>query len=200
MIDATKLKKIQDCKGRYKEIIGDEDCLKLAHDGILPHYVIINPITKEQSLYFVASEINDWFNSNFIKYNEGYFPQSFHFHFFDKEQHQPTGDIPEELNKISDLYELPMSIINTPPGVYFLCADKVIVYIGQAVNISNRINAHIAQGLKSFNRVFFIPCPINRLNQLESSLIRYFKPPLNKTSIKTLTLHDENILKLIKQD
>ncbi len=181
MVDANKLKKIQDCRGRLKEIVGDEGVLQLAKDGICPHYIITNPITKEESFWFVPSEINEWFESNYIRYNEGGFTPSYTFIYFNKDLHKAADGIPEELNKVSDLYHLPIEHIITPPGVYFLCKNKKIQYIGQASNVGSRIITHISDGLKDFDSVYFIACPINRLTEIESALIRYFRPNLNKT-------------------
>jgi hypothetical protein len=181
MIDASKLKQIQDCKGRLKEIVGDEGVLQLAKDGICPHYIITNPITKEESIWFLPSELNAWFQDNFISYNEGNFVQNYTFIHFNKEERKATGQIPAELSKIKELYHLPVEHINTPPGIYFLCKKGEIKYIGQAINIGSRVVTHITEGLKDFDSVFFIICPVNRLTELESSLIRHFQPELNKT-------------------
>jgi hypothetical protein len=181
MIDASKLKRIQDCKGRLKEIVGDEGVLQLAKDGICPHYIITNPITMEESIWFIPSEINNWFDSNYINYRNSAFVQNYTFVHFNKDMHKASGSIPDELCKIKELYHLPIEHISTPPGIYFLCKDGVIKYIGQASNIANRVITHVTEGLKDFDSVFFITCSINRLTELESSLIRYFQPELNKT-------------------
>lgn len=181
MIDATKLKTLQDCKGRIKSIMTDEEILSLCNDGIIPHYIITNPVTKQESVWFIASELNEWFDGNHIHYRESNFTPSYQFLSFDREQMKVTGGLPDELCKISDIYQLPMEFINTPPGIYFLCKDNKIQYIGQAKNVMNRITTHIMEGVKDFDAVYFITCPINRLLELESSLIRFYQPPLNKT-------------------
>lgn len=181
MIEANKLKRIEDCKGRLKEMVGDEGVLQLARDGVCPHYILTNPITKEETLWFVPSEINDWFDNNFVRYNEGYFTPKYDFLYFNKDLNKISGVVPDELLRIKDLYELPLQHICTPPGIYFLCKGKSIQYIGQASSVSGRILTHISEGLKDFDAVYFISCPINRLNELESALIRYFAPPLNRT-------------------
>ena len=69
MIGASRLRRIQNCGGRLKEIVGDEGVIQLAKDGICPHYVMINPITEEETIWFNPSELNEWFEMNFIKYN-----------------------------------------------------------------------------------------------------------------------------------
>ncbi len=193
MVDANKLRRVEDCKGRLKEIVGNEGVIQLAKDGICPHYKITNPLNGEESIWFIPSELNNWFENNFIKYNEGHFTPNFTFIHFNKELHNVKGNIPEELSKIKNLYSLPLEHISTPPGVYFLCKNDKIKYIGQASNVSNRIITHIQEGIKDFDCVYFITCPINRLTEIESSLIRYFQPSLNQTckvspSIKDIQL------------
>ena len=61
-------------------------------------------------------------------------------------------------------------------GVYFLIQDLEIVYIGQSVEIFNRINQHTG---KKFNRVAYVACEKQNLNVLESLYIHLFRPKLN---------------------
>lgn len=180
--DASKLKKAEDCRGRIKEMVGDDGLIQLAKDGIIPHYVVKNPLTGEESFWFIASEINDWFNQNYIRYVNGFFTPKFEFLIFDPNNYAIGQEdvIPPELSKVQDLYKLPMEAINTPPGIYFLCKGSAIQYIGQAANVSARVFTHMNEGLKDFDQVYFITCPINRLNKLESALIRYYQPPYNR--------------------
>jgi len=200
MIDASKLKQIQDCKGRLKEIVGDNGVMQLAKEGILPHYVILNPITKEESIWFIPSEINNWFENNYIKYNSGHFTPKFEFIYFNRDLHKPNKEVPHELSKIKDLYKLPFENISTPPGIYFLCKENSIQYVGQASNISKRILTHISDGIKDFTDVYFITCTLNRLTELESALIRVFNPPLNQTCKIAPSKKDIEIVNLLTKE
>ena len=65
-------------------------------------------------------------------------------------------------------------------GVYFLLRDDELVYIGQSVNVANRIAAHCGEGTKQFNRACFIPVDRTDLNLVESALIALFWPEHNK--------------------
>ena len=181
-IDSAKLRRIEDCKGRLKEIIGNDAIMQLARDGICPHYVITNPITRDESIWFIASELNEWLDNNYLRQVENTFCQKHTFIYFDKEVHKAKGTIPNELSKIKDLYELPIENISTPSGIYFLCKRSELKYIGQATNIALRVGTHVNEGIKDFDSVYFITCPMNQLNELETSLIRYFQPELNRTS------------------
>jgi len=120
MIDVNKLKKVEDCKGRLKEIVGNEGILHLAKEGACPHYIIINPITKEESIWFVPAELNKWLEENFCYYQEGNFTPKYSFLYLNKVLHEPQS-VPQELMMIKDLYHLPIDYVRTPPGIYFLC-------------------------------------------------------------------------------
>jgi hypothetical protein len=61
-------------------------------------------------------------------------------------------------------------------GVYFLISSDEIVYIGQSVNIANRISAHKD---KSFDSVAFVGCKKSELDILESLYIIAYQPKLN---------------------
>lgn len=193
-MEASKLRKIGDCKGKIKEIIGDDEVIQLAKDGICPHYIIINPLTKEESIWFIASELNQWFEANFVKYRESGFVQDYIFIHFNKENYASDEGIPLELSNIKELYHLPMQNICTLPGIYFLCKKRKIKYIGQAVNITQRVITHINERIKDFDSVYFITCPINRLTELEYSLIRYLQPELNKSGRAVANEKDNKII------
>jgi hypothetical protein len=62
-------------------------------------------------------------------------------------------------------------------GVYFLIADREVVYVGQSVNVYSRIDEH-AKG-KKFDRYAYVPCPIEMLDKLESLYIHCLRPRLN---------------------
>jgi hypothetical protein len=85
--------------------------------------------------------------------------------------------IPSALKEIDELVEIPSM---HPPGVYFLCQENQVVYVGQSKNPSARIAQHLVD--KQFNRVFMIPT--NNLDEVESAYIKKFKPKYNKAQIK----------------
>jgi excinuclease UvrABC nuclease subunit len=98
---------------------------------------------------------------------------------------------------IKNLYQLPLEAITTPPGIYFLCHQSKLVYIGKAVNITNRIFGHISEGIKEFYSVFYIPCHVANLDQIESALIKYFRPKYNMSHSKAKTEADEKIFEIV---
>ena len=68
---------------------------------------------------------------------------------------------------------------HTASGVYFLVDGDEVVYVGQSVNIYNRIPQHHD---KKFDRYMYVPCKPELLNALESLYIHCFRPKLNFSS------------------
>ena len=67
--------------------------------------------------------------------------------------------------------------IPTTCGVYFLIRGSVIVYVGQSINVHQRVMRHRAS--KQFDRINVIECDEKDLNSLELLYIKKFKPILN---------------------
>lgn len=178
MIDITKLKLAEDCGRTVLKIIGADGLRELAKDGICPCYIVTNPLTKEQQYYFIPQEVNQWFSENYVEgIKSNFTPQ---IKFIDLNYPKPSTEVPIQLRCIKNLVELPEKYVRTPPGIYFLALKGEIVYIGQSVSVLSRLSGHILEGVKDFDSVFFLPCPINRLNDFEGAMIRRFMPKLNK--------------------
>lgn len=64
-------------------------------------------------------------------------------------------------------------------GIYFLFKGEVLVYIGQAKSVTKRLGGH---SQKDYDSALSIKIPVDQLSQYEGALIRYFKPPLNKSA------------------
>jgi excinuclease UvrABC nuclease subunit len=163
----------------YKIVTAD-DLLKMAQDGLCPHYILQHPITKEIKHYFKSSEIHDWLKSNYMSYNNDWMDKAMVFHHFNEKLMFPESHrVPLELSNVDKLFEIPRDVLNTPPGVYFLCHESKIVYIGMSTHIGSRIMTHSKEGQKVFDAVYFITCGIRRVAEVETALIRYFKPKYN---------------------
>ena len=65
-------------------------------------------------------------------------------------------------------------------GVYFLIADREIVYVGQSQNILDRLGKHHAEGRINFDEYFILPCEKEDLINLETIYIRKFNPKFNR--------------------
>jgi hypothetical protein len=179
-LNISNLKKAQDIKGKIKEFLTTEQMEQLAAESRIPHYVLTNPVTNETVYCFNSAEINEWL-SNYLVYNPCKIEQSLNFLKFDITHHKaPKEDsVPLELSLIKNLYKLPLENISTPPGIYFLCQQGKIVYVGQSVNVAQRIVTHMTEKQKEFDEIYFIPCHPNNLNTFEAALIRFFAPKYN---------------------
>ena len=93
-------------------------------------------------------------------------------HYFNV-QKKPAA-MPAEIADINTIVEIPAI---HPPGVYFLCHENKVVYVGQSTNPSARIAQHQAD--KVFDRVFLIPT--NDLDTVEYEYIRKLRPKYNIT-------------------
>ena len=67
--------------------------------------------------------------------------------------------------------------VSSTCGIYFLRKGASIVYVGQSVNVYIRASQHRAT--KDFDSVDFIPCPRERLDELEGFFIRLIRPSQN---------------------
>lgn len=88
-------------------------------------------------------------------------------------------------------------------GVYFLTdKDENVVYIGKSKNFYLRLQDHI-ESSKIFDRIFFYPCKVSELNEVEQELILEYKPIYNKTLSNsgyiTKEVFRENIIKLLNK-
>ena len=90
-------------------------------------------------------------------------------------------------------------------GVYFLYKNDDLVYIGQSINIFNRLYSHVENG-KDFDFYSFVKCDTQKeAETFERYLINKYKPILNKriwskdieNIDKSIEWHKECLIKLI---
>jgi predicted GIY-YIG superfamily endonuclease len=62
-------------------------------------------------------------------------------------------------------------------GIYFLCQDNKVVYIGQSKDVTTRVNGHV--GSKEFDSVTAMLVPEELLDEVEQYWIKRVKPELN---------------------
>lgn len=65
------------------------------------------------------------------------------------------------------------------PAVYFLYHRGEVVYVGQTRTLRFRIDQHIADGVKTFDAIGFVRCPLDKLAKYESHYIRLLAPKYN---------------------
>lgn len=99
----------------------------------------------------------------------------------------PSGlPVPPGLEEVKGLVHL--RIRGLCSGVYFLCLDGIVVYVGQSNSITTRIADHVKQTktcskFKTFDHelIYFIRCPESELDETEQFWIRRLKPKYNVT-------------------
>ena len=179
--DFLRLRTASELKGKIREVLSVKEIIELAEKKIIPHYILTNPLTKEETYCFMSSEVNEWYINNYIKREECDYEQNLVFLKLDYKDWQVSHEdaIPAELSMIRNLYKFPFkSSVLTPTVVYFLCNKGKMVYVGQTVNLSTRVNQHL-QSDKKFTDVFFIPCQPGTVERIEASLITHFQPEYN---------------------
>lgn len=62
--------------------------------------------------------------------------------------------------------------------IYFLIRDEVVCYVGQSINVHQRIDEHRKR--KKYDRVHIIPCAVGDLDIVEAAFIRKFRPVDNR--------------------
>jgi hypothetical protein len=162
-----------------KEALPAERIVELADAGYMPHWRI-----DDGPPMFKLLEVKDWIARNLARRIEG-------LQLPDEVRITYTGPKPD------DLYKVPFEIrnieglcditkhIDLGPGVYFLCRDEKVVYIGQSVTPAARAASHRRpsyDGNKDFNKVFFLPWPESDLDSIEGALIRAVDPEYNGNS------------------
>lgn len=70
--------------------------------------------------------------------------------------------------------------LGTQVGIYFLIRNDEVIYVGQSIDILNRVSKHRREG-KVFDSYSFIECAKENLNLLESTYITALIPELNQT-------------------
>ena len=68
-------------------------------------------------------------------------------------------------------------------GIYFLCQDSKVVYIGQSLDVATRVNVHAKS--KEFDSVTAMLVPQELLDETEKYWIEHIKPKLNIRYLKT---------------
>ena len=105
------------------------------------------------------------------------------------------------MGSVTDIPGVQEYKIEYDPVVYFLLQDNTVVYVGQTKHLEQRIRSHWVAGGESgalprsrqwqsvdyqkydkpkvFNRVFILRTPVEKLDIVESVMIRKFQPIFN---------------------
>ena len=147
-----------------------ERLLFLADAGYCPHYKIDGGHSM-----FASAETRQWLANNVLNHNEGK-PLPVEVKVYLKNEPANLDEVPETIRLNKHLIEVENHQV--PSGVYFLCKDGEVVYVGQSVDVPSRVSSHRKDG-KNFESVYMIPLPKEDLNSVEGALIRLLRPKLN---------------------
>jgi hypothetical protein len=158
----------EDLAKKLRGLMTLEDIKFYAEHNWMPHYSY-----GAETTAFNFKEVTTWMRNNLYKHEGKTLPIN-----YVRLKHTPIAkniitNPPEEIKNESDLIQVPAGY---PPGVYFLCQDKDIVYVGQTGNLGSRLAQHLQD--KVFDNVYFIPT--ENCGQVEADYIRKLKPKYNK--------------------
>lgn len=175
MVNIGTLKTPMEVSTAINCVVAPERLAELADSGLAPHYIV------DGNVYFGMSEIKEWLNHNWLLRRPGqHIGENFATIVNVVAPTQSKCVLPVALRFMEHLL-VPMSLesVENAPicGVYFLCSNDELVYIGQGGNVFNRIGAHF--GNKTFDFSWLMRVPKSDLNFIEHHLIEKFAPKYN---------------------
>ncbi len=155
--------------------IEDSKIIKYAQDGLAPH------VRLDGKIFFMKSHIIRWLRENVLQIHEG-------------KSLEPvpvlvTKVFPKDVPAKLQLAAKRLIEVQHTVGVYFLCHNDEVVYVGQSIDVGSRIRQHTD---KEFTRAFCLPCPEDHLNRVEAAFIALFRPKYNvgkKSNGKAAFIH-----------
>lgn len=143
---------------------------ELCAAGFIPHHRVDGGEPR-----FRTGETMQWVRDNLLQSWEGVPLPRYAAVWTSEDALKPAACAPVCLRGLENLHPLAM-----PPrlsGIYFLCRNDVVVYVGQSTDVYSRVPAH--RGVKDFDVVYFWPVPPSDLDRVEGAFIRLIKPCLN---------------------
>lgn len=180
-MDIKDLKTAKQLPAAVTKLITPEEIEDLSRNGMCPHYRLVNPLKDKVVYLYNPNEVHEWVNKELLKY----FPYKFEpvltiFQYNQTISAEDTQIPPPELAAVRNLLRLPISsTCMTPPGIYFLCREGKVVYVGQSVNVLGRVMTHVSEGQKEFESAFFIPVAEQHLDKIEQAFMKTFRPVYN---------------------
>lgn len=157
----------------------------LANSGFMPHFRL-----EGGEPLFKVGEVKTWCAQNLMFREDGR-PLPPRIGIIIERTGDPVaGSVPRELAAVPSLMDI--TNYDLGPGIYFLCQDGEVIYIGQSIRPLSRIATHSSE--KTFDRVFFLKLPRSDLDLIEGSLIRTLKPSGNGNGPRPTVMPDERIL------
>lgn len=140
---------------------------EMAVSGYMPHYKI------DGKLLFDFCEVTRWIQSNLVHKVRGMDIPGRILIFSNGDW---VGTPPPScISKVPNLHQVNLGMYSS--GIYFLCDNEQVVYVGQSANIAQRVKTHI--DVKNFDRVYALPVVVSELNNVEAAFIKYLQPKYN---------------------
>jgi hypothetical protein len=147
-----------------------ERLCELCESRFAPHYLLDG--SKEP--YFKVDEFKAWFQDNCLMANGGMaIPKRATL--FDFVPRQTV--VPNQLSNLDGILELPVD--QSISGIYFLCKNGEVVYVGKSTNVISRVATHSSENRKDFDKVFFLTVPKSELAALEKHYATILRPKYN---------------------
>jgi hypothetical protein len=152
--------------------------VELAEAGYAPHYLVDG-----KGPWFKITELREWFDRNAVQARGG-LPMPTRLSLVLDPAPRPASDAPESISRLIGLRHIDPAHYLCP-GVYFLCLGDEVVYVGQSVNVNDRVMSHIRESRrpagKTFDplRIFYLPVPEGELLRVESEFIGRLQPKYN---------------------
>lgn len=164
-------KDISDTLQKHGYDFTEERIIELANQQLIP-YVLVDGrdlrFFKKITLEYVADHLTTFKKAlPFPKPYPVYLPEG---------PKPALGDVPKELSGMTDV----LYLVEMRPymiGVYFLCKDKEVVYVGSSTNVYSRVPAHTD---KEYDRAYYIIVPELHLTAIESAFIALLNPKYNR--------------------
>lgn len=172
--------------------ISEEVLREWTASGHAPHYEIDG-----SGCLYKRGEIRKWVEENLLRRSDG-MPVPKRLQVLKAVDRLSTSSPPTTISAIGSLLHIPVTAIC--PGIYFLCQDDEVVYVGQAVSVLARIACHIGENLKEFDheRIYFLPCPREHLSEVERQWIQELKPKYNRAGLPRKHPSEYTAIRLLK--
>lgn len=175
MADVTSLLSAQEMSEKLKGVLSPDRLVELTAAGLLPCYDV------DGKTMFGAGETKEWINHNLVCRRPGRHVGNSLVTVVNVTSPKKDFDtVPQELAMIANSL-IPICLQSSETagmsGVYFLCHEKKVVYVGQSKNVFGRVGAHL--GNKTFDCVWFVRVPQSDLDYVEGELIHVLKPKYN---------------------
>jgi hypothetical protein len=112
--------------------ITPERLIELAEAGYAPHYHIDG-----QGPFFKIMELREWLHHNLITAHAG-MPMPTRLQVVIPAGSRPISEAPECISRLTGLRHIDPAYFICP-GVYFLCLEDEVVYVGQSINVPARV-------------------------------------------------------------